>query len=98
MDYAVEEFDKHNEKSITVLDNCKISKSEAGVRWSFKNTDAWNEIKEREDEVAAERKELESTLKTLKKPMETVDPETGEVVTLNPGIKQSSTILKVSIS
>ena len=98
MPHALDEFQKYKgEKAITVLTGCKVEEMEGGVNYDYSNTDKWTEIKAKENLIAKERKELESTLKTLKKPLKEVDEDTGELIVLNPAIRTSTTTLKVTI-
>lgn len=97
MDMALDEFAKYGEKEISVLDGCKISQVEAGVRYDYSNCEKWRTIKENEDAISSQRKSLEKTLQTITKPIQSIDEETGEVLSLFPPIRTSTTTLKVVI-
>lgn len=70
-----------------------------GVRFDFSNCNhleyevLQKEVKER----TARMKEIEEELKAMKKPREEVNTETGEVYTVYPPIKKSTTGVKITL-
>lgn len=71
---------------------------ETAVKYDFSKTDKWNELKAIEDSAADNRKQLEAQLKALNKSTVNVDPETGEMVEMNPPIKTSKTTVEITLS
>lgn len=94
MEAALEEFAKHGEKELE-WKGAKISQMEAGVRYDYSNDPVWAEVKAEENAWAEQRKEVEATLKTLKRPTEMQEGDT--MVTRMPPVKTSTTTLKVTI-
>lgn len=77
----------------------EISQAETGVSYSFEecNDPQWNRLKAAADEASTELKNREKTLKTFTKPVDVLDPETGEVTTVNPPIRSGKMGIKLSI-
>ena len=71
---------------------------ETAVKYDFSKTAKWNELKAIEDSAADNRKQLEAQLKALNKSTVNVDPETGEMVEMNPPIKTSKTTVEITLS
>jgi hypothetical protein len=71
---------------------------ETAVKYDFSKTPKWNELKSIEDTAADNRKQLEAQLKTLNKSTVNVDPDTGEMVELNPPMKTSKTTVEITLS
>ncbi|MCZ2130457.1 MAG: hypothetical protein LC109_09345 [Bacteroidia bacterium] len=69
---------------------------EAGVSYDYSNCNhpKWIELSNYESQIKTDKKSIEETLKTIKEPMEIV-VDGGEVVTINPPIKKSKTIIEV---
>lgn len=97
---AVNELDAYGveAKLGVVKHGVTFKQKEAGVRYNFENTQAWNDIKAKEEAISAERKSLEEQLKALKSKMTVLDEETGELKELNPPIKTSKTTVEISLS
>lgn len=77
----------------------KITKAEHGTRYDFtgcKDTE-WELYDAQRLSVANSLKERETFLKALKTPIEVLDRHTGELVTLQPPTKKSTSGLNVSI-
>ena len=74
----------------------KFTPKEAGVTYDYTNCNhpKWIELSEYETQIKSDKKSIEETLKTLREPMDIVT-DTGEVVTINPPIKSSKTIVEV---
>lgn len=97
---AVNELDAYGaEAKIGVVKHGVTFKhKEAGVRYNFDNTQAWTEIKEREDAITSERKALEEQLKTIKTKQTILDETTGELKELYPPIKTSKTTVEITLA
>lgn len=79
--------------------NVEVTQSETGVSYSFAecNDPQWDRLKEDADIASAGLKERETTLKTITKPIPVLDPETGEVTTVNPPVRRAKLGLKLSV-
>jgi hypothetical protein len=75
----------------------KFAKKEAGTKYDFTNCNhpRLADLSVKEKEINKEKKDIEALLKTLKNPTTIVDEETGDIVTINPPIKSSKTIIEV---
>jgi len=75
----------------------KFTIKEAGARYDFSkcNYPTWNRLNEEITEKQKEAKECELFLKSLNKATTLVDEECGEVCTIYPPEKKSTTILEV---
>jgi len=72
------------------LAGSELSIGTVHTAYDYSNTPLWVELNNR-------IKELETVLKTITAPMETVDKVSGEVMTFNPGVKKQTEGIKVSI-
>lgn len=88
--------DKYSERSFEVA-GARIEKSEVGVSYDYtlSNDREWERCATDEKTAAACRKARETFLRALKEPMDILDKETGEVMTLRPPLKRSNSGLKV---
>jgi hypothetical protein len=75
----------------------KFKQVERGVSYDFKscNHRLWNDCDTILKSTREQQKEIENTLKSLTKPLTVVDEDSGEVVTVNPPIKKSTTTIEV---
>jgi len=75
----------------------KFAKKEAGTKYDFSNCNhpRLTDLSVKEKEINKEKKDIEALLKTLKNPTTIVDEETGDIVTINPPVKSSKTIIEV---
>ncbi len=75
----------------------KFAKKEAGTKYDFSNCNhpRLTDLYAKETKINKEKKDIEALLKTLKNPTTIVDEETGDIVTINPPIKTSKTIIEV---
>ncbi len=94
LEECIDKFDNHGGKEL-MLNGCKFTKREAGTKYDFSKTEHWRELKAKEDVISKERKAFEKTLKTLTKTTEIAIDD--ELITVNPPIKTSKTIIQVSI-
>lgn len=88
--YAEKEFEFHGNK---------ITKTEQGTKYDYSkcNDTEWELYNHKKESAEASMKERETFLKTLQKPIDVVDKLTGEVITLHPPTKKSTSGLNVSI-
>lgn len=97
-DNAVTEAAKHPGNSFEWNGN-KIEKSELGTKYNYSicNDPVYNQRKSIANEADKQLKDRETFLKALKEPITIVDEITGEVTTIIPPLKTSTTGLRVSI-
>ena len=96
--YLMTEAGKHPENEFEYLGN-KITKAEHGTKYDFSvcNDPQWFALKAKESLLKTSITERENFLKALKFELETLDKESGEVVTLKPPTKKSTSGLNVTI-
>ena len=94
---ALEEAEKYG-KSFELL-GAKCAVKEAAARYDFSGCGhpAWERYKSDEQAAVSHRKEIEETLKSLRESINIVDKETGEVLTVSPPVKSSTTIVEVRL-
>lgn len=75
-----------------VLHGANFEVKEMGVKYDYKhcNDKQWEKLEK-------DKKDRETFLKSLTAPLSIVDEETGEVVTVNPPLKTSTTTVAVSL-
>ena len=95
---VVEELNNYHVGEDIVRYNGQFKVKEAGTRYDFTNCNdpEWNRLTEVIDGFTKEQKAREKFLRTLTKPLTTVDEQTGEVVTINPPIKTSTTTYAIT--
>ena len=73
---------------------------EAGIKYDFSKCedDIWNDIEKKMQMLTERRKEREAFLKTLKDRFTYVDESTGEIVTIYPPQKKSTTTYAITWS
>jgi hypothetical protein len=95
--YLIDEVEKHG-KEVT-QHGVKFTIAEVGTKYDYENCKdmEWTMYRNAEQRNADARKAREKFLKTLTKPMTLVNEDTGEVDTINPPIKSSTTKVKLTI-
>ena len=73
---------------------------EAGIRYDYSHCDdtIWNDLKQQLDDLNDKIKEREAFLKSLKERFTYIDESTGEIVTLYPPQKKSTTTYYITWS
>jgi hypothetical protein len=96
IDLAIDEAMKY-EKGFE-FKGCKMEISEAGVSYDYSNCGSsdWNECNRVIVAYTEKRKEIEKLLKAITTPISKIN-EDGEIETINPPIKKSTTTIKVKI-
>lgn len=94
----VREADKYPEKSFEAF-GAKLDKAEVGTSYDYSvcNDPIYKRLFQVNFEANGQLKERETFLRALKQPMTMIDESTGEVVTVIPPLKKSTTSLKVTI-
>ncbi len=77
----------------------KITKAEHGTKYDFTvcGDPAWEQYDFDVQSATAHRKDRETFLKALRSPITTLDERSGEIVTISPPTKKSTSGLNVSI-
>lgn len=91
------EAEKYGKEGIRSLGGARIDLSETSTKYDYSHDPVWASLQEKLEPIKAEIKERETMLKTLKKPFEQVDPETGEVIVVSPPLKTSVSGVKISL-
>lgn len=97
-DNFVTESEKHPERIFEFAGN-KIEKAEVGTKYNYSicGDPVYNQRLKISQQAQEQLKEREDFLKTLKEPITLVDEGTGEIATIIPPSKTSTTSLKVTI-
>lgn len=96
-DDAMTEQMKHGKRA--EMFGAVVDAVETGVKYDYSSTgdSEWVMFDNLVAKYTDKRKQRESFLKTLTKPTHVVDDVTGEIMTINPPIKTSSTTLKITL-
>jgi hypothetical protein len=96
--HVLDELDKYTKGEDIVKYNANFQVKEAGVKYDFFNCNdpEWDDLTQQINELTDQRKDREKFLKTLKKSIEMIDKETGEIITINQPIKSSTTTYSVT--
>lgn len=96
-DDAMTEHMKHGKRA--EMFGAVVDSVETGVRYNYQETGdkLWQQLDELVQEYTDKKKNRETFLRSLTQPMNFVDDITGEMYTINPPIKTSSTTLKITI-
>lgn len=93
---TLDEIEKYGKSA--VLKGAEFSIIEAGVKYDYNGCgDAkWNDLQLSMEVLKEQIKERETFLKSIKTKLEIIDTESGELNTIKPCIKSSTTTLKVT--
>lgn len=91
-DSIIAEIDKGNTSSNGV----EVSTMETSIKYDYTTTKKWVELNYQIEKLTQELKVLETTIKTLTRPMQILDESTGELIEIRPAKKSSKTSFKVS--
>lgn len=93
------EADKYSEKTFTAY-GATITKAEHGTKYNYAacGDTVWERLDADAKTAASRLKVREDFLKALKEPLTVIDEMTGQVVTITPPIKTSTSGLNVKIS
>lgn len=97
-DNLMSEADKYSGNKFEYLGNT-ITKAEHGTKYDYSacGDPVYRRLLQISDEANSQLKERENFLKAVKSPFTFVDDESGEVVTISPPVKKSTSGLNVSI-
>jgi len=97
LDEAVRtEAELYGEKSFE-FQGAKVELAEVSVRYNYSDDIEWVKIKGLIDPMTKDLKEREEFLKKLTKPIDTIDKDTGEVITIRPAAKSSKSSVKITL-
>lgn len=96
--YVRDEAEKHGTKSFDYM-GAKVELAETGVNYNYDvcGDPEWDELQTSLKQLKADIKAREEFLKSLKKPITVANEETGEIITINPPVKTSTSGVKISI-
>ncbi len=96
---AIDELDLYGPEARTGVTKFGVTfkHKETAVKYDFSSTPMWNDLKHAENIAADERKEFESTLKSIKKSTQIAIPDTGELIDVHPPIKSSKTTVEITL-
>lgn len=93
---VVAEQDKYGKEAMT-YHGATFEIKEAGIKYDYSQCqdEIWNDLKKQMDALNEQIKEREAFLKTLKERFTYIDESTGEIVTLYPPKRKSTTTYSV---
>jgi len=96
---VVAEKDKYGKDTMT-YHGATFDIKEAGIKYDFSHCEdaIWNDIDKKMQMLTERRKEREAFLKSLKERLTYVDESTGEIVTIYPPQKKSTTTYAITWS
>jgi hypothetical protein len=94
---VVAEKDKYGKDTMT-YHGATFDIKEAGVKYDYSHCECtiWNDLKQQLDALNDKMKEREAFLKTLKERFTYIDESTGEIITLYPPQKKSTTTYAIT--
>lgn len=95
---VLDELEKYAKGEIIVRHNGNFTVKEAGTKYDYHNCKdpEYDQLTQQINELSEQRKDREKFLKTLQKPIDMIDKETGEIITINPAIKTSTTTYSIT--
>lgn len=94
---VIAEKDKYGKGDMTYY-GARFDIKEAGVKYDYShcNDTIWDDLKQQIDALNEQIKEREAFLKTLKERFTYIDESTGEIVTIYPPQKKSTTTYSIT--
>ena len=94
---VVAEQTKHG-KEVMSYQGASFDIREAGIKYDYSQCQCsiWNDIDSQIQKLTEQRKEREAFLKTLKERFTYIDESTGEIITLHPPQRKSTTTYAIS--
>jgi hypothetical protein len=94
---VVAEQSKYGKERMT-FHGATFDVKEAGVKYDYSHCECtiWNDINQQIEVLTEQRKEREAFLKTLKERFTYIDESTGEIITLYPPQKKSTTTYAIT--
>jgi hypothetical protein len=96
--YVRDEAEKHGTRSFEYM-GAKVELAETGVDYNYDvcGDPEWEALQSNMKQLKADIKAREEFLKSLKKPLTVANDETGEIITINPPVKTSTSGVKITI-
>lgn len=93
---CIDEIERYAGKA--TINGAEVIKKETGVKYNYDscNDHSWQALNDLELQAKEKRYEREKFLKSLTSPLTVADPETGEMNTINPPVKLSTTNIQVT--
>ena len=90
---VIEEVNRYGKEQVTALGGYSVTVKEMGVKYDYSNCQhpQYNRLLIELSKLEKTKKEFEEFLKSIKGHVEIADEETGEMVTIYPPAKQSTT-------
>jgi len=88
IDYVREELAKNGGKDS--VEGIALENVEAGTKYDYSNDPVWVDLDKK-------KRDRETFLKTIKDPLSIVNEETGEVYSITPPVKTSSSTYKITL-
>jgi len=97
-DLILAEAESHSAKTFEVS-RAKVTITEVGTSYDYKNCmmPEWEMLDSQESDIKEKKKDLEARLKLVKVPETIMDRLTGEIITINPPIKKSTTAISIKL-
>lgn len=94
---VIAEQDKYGKERMT-FHGATFDIKEAGIKYDYSNCDdtIWNDLKQQLNNLNDKMKEREAFLKTIKERFTYVDESTGEIVTIYPPQRKSTTTYAIT--
>lgn len=95
---VMSELDRYSEKSIQAF-GARVDKAEVGTKYKYETAcdPIWELRKVVLEQASVSLKERETFLRTLREPMTIIDETTGEINTIKPPQKVSTSGLKITL-
>ena len=96
--WSLEEAQKHGSRSFD-YQGAKVEISELGTKYDFSNCGdvIWESLNQQVESLKDQLNDRETFLKTIKEPIEIVNPEGGEIYKVHAPVKRSTTGLKITL-
>ena len=97
-DVVIKECGKYGKGEYASFKGAEVSVKEGGVKYDYSvcHDPQWDYLNEQMQQLKAQMKERETYLHAITKPIPSIDDETGEVFTLYPAAKSSTTTFAVT--
>lgn len=91
---CVAEAEKFSKQEKIIVNNARVQVAETGVKYDYESTgdQEWKHFNRSEKEMAEGRKKRETFLKSLETELTIADTFTGEIHTIKPPAKKSSSV------
>lgn len=91
-----DELEKYGKEGYKCLE-ARFELAEVGVKYDYSTDPTWATLKTKLDTIVGEMKDREKLLKTISKPFNETNMETGEVIEVRPANKTSKSSFKITL-